>query len=256
MAATLGIPTYATQGTQRFCAGSGGLRNVVPIVAGQSFHLGGLQVLPVATPHDAPGSVCFVIHDGAECLGVCTDLGMPTQEVADALRTCNALVLEHNHDPDMLQRGPYSPALKRRIASPRGHLSNADGARLLGAARHVGLTRVLLAHLSEVNNTPELALQAARTVVDGADIELSIAPQHHPTGWLRPHRRQDASMHEVRRAARREPPTVVVSTSSPPEVMPERGAAPNSSPTPLQQRALERQLALFTAPARTPTARP
>lgn len=207
LAGTLGIPTYATTETQRFCSGFGGLRNVFPIRAGERFHLGGLAVLPVATPHDAPGSVCFVIDDADERLGVCTDLGMPTQEVADALAGCHALVLEFNHDPEMLRQGPYSPALKRRIGSPRGHLCNDDGARLLEMSRRADLSRVLLAHLSEVNNTPELAMAAARRVVDGDDVELAIAPQHHPTGWL------------LTRRARRhaaEPPAPLVEGASAP----------------------------------------
>lgn len=185
LAGALGIPTYATPETKRFCAGFGGLRNHVGIAPGESFRVGALNVLPVATPHDAPGSVCFVLDDGDERVGVCTDLGAPAESVGRALATCDSVLIELNHDLHMLRTGPYSPALKRRIAGPRGHLSNDDGARLVALALHAGLTRVILGHLSEVNNTPARALAAARPVVDGTGCDLGVAPQHHPTPWLR-----------------------------------------------------------------------
>lgn len=230
LAGSLGIPTYATEETKRFCAGFTGLKNHVPISSQRELKLGGLTVRPQATPHDAPGSVCFVIDDGDEVFGVCTDLGVPALPVARALSVCDALVLEHNHDAEMLRTGPYNLSLKRRIAGPRGHLSNVDGATLLGMAMGLSpgtLTRVLLAHLSEVNNTPALAMAAARPFVDGKDIELAIAPQHHPTGWLK-----------VRRT--RGKPTGPVA---------EMRVAAAAAPT--QHLALQRQLSLFT-----PTQRP
>lgn len=241
IAGTLGIPTHATELTKRFCSGFGGLRNVVPIAPGRRFEIGGLSVLPVATPHDAPGSVCFVVDDGEDRLGVCTDLGEATDDVAAALGTCDALVLELNHDREMLKNGPYSAALKRRIASPRGHLSNDDGARLLARAHHRGLTRVLLAHLSEVNNTPELALRAARPAIDGSDVELAIAPQHHPTGWLK---------------ARRARPRPTGELPAPPSasVVPAVVAAADPGAV-VGHTALERQLALFATTASSRTTR-
>jgi phosphoribosyl 1,2-cyclic phosphodiesterase len=233
LAGALHIPTYATEQTKRFCHGFGGLRNATLFSPGERFAVGGLSILPVATPHDAPGSVCFVLDDGEERLGVCTDLGAPTAPIAAALSTCHALVLEHNHDLDMLQRGPYSAALKRRIASTRGHLSNDDGARLLGMSSRGSLTRVLLAHLSEVNNTPALALAAARPVVD-PDVEVAIAPQHHPTGWLRARRARVA-------------PSAHGSTSA-------GAGAVTPSARADRHAALERQLALFaTTPKMTST---
>lgn len=239
VAGTLGIPTYATDETKRFCAGFTGLRNHIPISTQQSFKLGGLNVTPQATPHDAPGSVCFVIDDGDEAVGYCTDLGMPAAPVARALSVCDALVLEHNHDVEMLRNGPYTPALKRRIESPRGHLSNVQGAELLAAAMKLlpgRLTRVLLAHLSEVNNTPALALAAVRPVVDGMDIEVAIAPQHHPTGWLKARRARvspspSLAVHVTSSARHPIDPVVVV---APPKVTG-------------RHAAMERQLALFTA---------
>lgn len=231
LAGALGIPTYATEETRRFCSGFTGLRNHVPILSQAPFMLGGLTVTPQATPHDAPGSVCFVVDDGDEAVGYCTDLGVPAAPVARTLSACDALVVELNHDPEMLRKGPYSPALKRRIASPRGHLSNEEGAQLIAAAIKLSpgrLTRVLLAHLSEVNNTPALALAAARPIVDGMDIEVAIAPQHHPTGWLRARRKRSPS------ASPRAP-----SQEASPEIH-----------APARHAAMERQLALFATSPR------
>jgi phosphoribosyl 1,2-cyclic phosphodiesterase len=220
LAGSLGIETYATLETKRFCAGFGGLKNHVPISSPNELRLGGLTVRPQATPHDAPGSVCFVIEDGDHAFGICTDLGGPALPVARALSGCDSLVLESNHDKEMLRTGPYTTSLKRRIAGPRGHLSNDQGATLLEMIVRGSpgrLTRVLLAHLSEVNNTPALALAAARPVIDGKDVELTIAPQHHPTGWVK-----------VRRTGSRPPVPVAVARA------------------PARHAALARQLSLFS----------
>lgn len=250
VAGALGIPTYATDETKRFCAGFTGLRNHIAISTQQPFTLGGLTVTPQATPHDAPGSVCFVVDDGDEAVGYCTDLGTPAAPVARALSVCDALVLEHNHDVEMLRNGPYTPALKRRIESPRGHLSNAQGAELLRAAMTLGgnkLTRVLLAHLSEVNNTPALALAAARPVVDGMDVEVAIAPQHHPTGWLRARRRRTSPAIAVHAA-----PTETEAAFVAPALARAAGVAVPPAPVVgARHAAMERQLALFAAAQRS-----
>ena len=241
LAGTLAIPTHATEETKRFCAGFGGIKNHVPIASGRPFRVMSLEITPTATPHDAPGSVCFVLDDGDERVGVCTDLGMPTEAVALALSTCDALVLEHNHDAEMLRTGPYSTSLKRRIGGTRGHLSNDDGAKLLSMAFALGgkkLTRVLLAHLSEVNNTPRLALAAARPVLDGYDVELAIAPQHHPTGWLRA-RRQRAAATPIAVRVPANDVRAPVTTPTPPNL-------------PARHAARDRQLALFASTRTTP----
>jgi phosphoribosyl 1,2-cyclic phosphodiesterase len=225
VAGTFRIPTYASEGTKRFCMGWGGLRNHVVVNAGEPFAIAGLTIRPTATPHDAPGSVCYVVDDGEERFGIATDLGAPCERVASALSSCDALVVEHNHDADMLRTGPYTAHLKRRIAGPRGHLSNDDGTRLLAMAKRPHLTRVLLGHLSEVNNTPALAMESARKIIDGADIELACAPQHHPTGWLRVRRIRGGAKATANAVAQAEP-----------------RVAPAA---PAKHIALERQLSLF-----------
>jgi hypothetical protein len=164
---------------------------------------------------------------------------MPAGPVARALSVCDALVLEHNHDLEMLRNGPYTPALKRRIESPRGHLSNEQGAELLAAAMKLGghgrLTRVLLAHLSEVNNTPALALAAARPAVDGMDVEVAIAPQHHPTGWLKARRKRTSPALAVHAAP-----------SAHHDVAPPIARVVPPAPVVIgRHAAMERQLALF-----------
>lgn len=250
LAGALGIPSYATDGTKRFCARSGSLHNHALITPGTAFAIAGLAVLPLATPHDAPGSVCFVVDDGADRLGVCTDLGESPDAIADALATCQAVLIELNHDAEMLRTGPYPMHLKRRIASARGHLSNAEGASLLERARRPDWSRVLLGHLSEVNNTPALALAAARQVIDGGDVEVACAPQHHPTGWLR-----------VRRARREASP------SAPSPAVVARAVSAPASPVTTgsdglvvavarRHRALEAQLALFSTATATTHRRP
>lgn len=245
LAGALGIPTWATDATRRFCARFGALHNHAPIPAGGAFSVEGLRVQALPTSHDAPGSVCFLVDDGDERLGVCTDLGEADATIADGLASCQALLLELNHDPEMLRTGPYPAHLKRRIASARGHLSNAQGAALLAAARRPHLTRVLLAHLSEVNNTPALALAAARPVMDGADVEVACAPQHHPTGWLRVRRaRTNGAQLAERLNARVElsPAEVLAPTRDRPRAPPSAAAAPADKN---RHRALEAQLALF-----------
>lgn len=237
LAGALGVPTYATEATRRMCARFGALHNHAPVAPGASFAVAGLSVLALATSHDAPGSVCFVVDDGDERLGVCTDLGEPDAAIADALSSCQAVLVELNHDAEMLRAGPYPIHLKRRIASARGHLSNEQGAALLEQARRPHWSRVLLGHLSEVNNTPALALAAARPVLDGADIELACAPQHHPTGWLRVRRGRPSGVELAERLV-----APVVPPAAPP---PPIGVIPAG-----RHRALEAQLALFaTAPS-------
>ena len=236
LAGALGLPTYTTAETKRFTAAFGGIRNHVPVVAGTPFRVADLEIFPAATPHDAPGSVAYVVDNGDEVFGICTDLGAPAESVGAALARCHALVLEFNHDSKMLKDGPYSAALKRRIGSPRGHLNNMDAARLLELAARPHLTRVLLAHLSEVNNTPALALAAARSVIADPAIEVAIAPQHHPTGWL-----------AVRRAGVGRPAdSATVTARAPVAPLPPAAAALG-----VAHRARERQLALFSASTTT-----
>lgn len=162
----------------------GALSGLCEFAAGTTFEVGALRVTPFALPHDAAAPVGFIIDDGHARLGVATDLGQATSLAREQLRGCTALVIESNHDPDMLERGPYPWPLKRRIAGHLGHLSNGESAGLLGSLLHPGLRHVVLAHLSRTNNRPEIAVAAASATLTAAgasgDVGLSVGSQHQP----------------------------------------------------------------------------
>ena len=118
--------------------------------------------------------------DGAVKVGVATDLGSQTLDVLVGLADCDVVILESNHDSEMLVEGPYPLSVKQRVASPLGHLSNADAADLIRAVLHSGLRHLVLAHLSETNNDPAITLESARKALGrkGAGVEISLGWQH------------------------------------------------------------------------------
>ena len=138
--------------------------------------------LSFPTPHDAAGSVGWSIAGDGGRVVLCTDLGYVTPEVRQAVEGCDLLVCEANHDVDWVKSGPYSYALKQRILGDQGHLSNEAGAELAGFAAESGTRAVVLAHLSQTNNTPARAYEAAalRLLALGfdpeRDISLTVAP--------------------------------------------------------------------------------
>jgi phosphoribosyl 1,2-cyclic phosphodiesterase len=127
----------------------------------QRFSIGDLEIEPFGTSHDAREPCGFIIREDDLRLGYCTDTGIVSPQMHDLLRHCDGIVLESNHCPNMLQNGPYPESLKKRIRSKRGHLSNPDAAACL---RDFGkdVPKVVLAHLSEINNTPDKAIGSAR----------------------------------------------------------------------------------------------
>lgn len=156
-----GLPVYLSQGTlENLPSQVGQLASSHMFSCGSSFRIGDLTIRAFSIPHDASDPVGFVVeHEGAR-LGICTDLGAATQLVRARLQGCHALVLESNHDPHLLLSGPYPPHLKQRVSGRHGHLSNADSCALLRELYHEGLRSVVLAHLSEVNNSPAHVLEA------------------------------------------------------------------------------------------------
>ncbi|MCB2225145.1 MAG: MBL fold metallo-hydrolase [Desulfarculaceae bacterium] len=154
-----------------------------PMEAGSTFSLNGLEVHPFTVSHDAVDPVGLVISAGAARLGVCTDLGKVTGLVTQRLGGCGGLILEHNHDPEMLSSGSYPPWLKQRVRGPQGHLSNQEGAGLLAELCHAGLKQVLLAHISQQNNLPHLAEAAAKAALapGGHAPGLAAADQDQPS---------------------------------------------------------------------------
>ena len=144
--------------------------------------VGDILVKSFPTDHDVFGSVGYRIEVGGVALGVATDLGHIIEHVKTGLCGCRAAVIESNHDVDMLLRGPYPPELKQRILSRFGHLSNESGAAFARFLADNGAEKLLLAHISEINNTPELAKKASVCALgDVLDrIELAVAEPAEP----------------------------------------------------------------------------
>lgn len=158
------LPVYMTRGTLDNLPAKIGpsLRGVTVFETGKRFDIGDLAIFPFATSHDAGEPAGFIIENGGRRLGICTDLGVATNLVKVRLKGCQALVIEANHDVDRLHDGPYPWHLKQRIKSPHGHLSNVEACDLLEAVHHEQLHSVVLAHLSETNNHPDLVLESCR----------------------------------------------------------------------------------------------
>lgn len=150
---------------------------------GDILPLGDMVLSPFAVPHDANEPLQLVLGDGDVRLGLVTDLGSAPDAVAQALTGCRALLLECNHDEDLLRQGPYHPALKKRILGSHGHLSNAAAAGLLARCMHPGLQSVSAAHLSEHNNRPDLALSALKGVL-GDNSDIRVAHPKMGLDWL------------------------------------------------------------------------
>lgn len=147
------------------------------------FSVDDLRIEPFPVPHDAREPAQYVFGDGGRRLGVVTDAGASTVHIEATLNNCDALVLECNHDVDMLRNGPYPPMLKRRVAGRFGHLDNNAAAELLSKLDHRCLQHVVAAHLSEKNNTPALARRALAEVLGCEPEWIGVARQEEGFGW-------------------------------------------------------------------------
>ncbi len=155
------LPVFMTRGTlDHLPPEIGRLSSVSVFSTGKSFELGDLRIHAFATSHDARESAGFIIEHEGSRLGICTDLGTATKLVQVRLQGCQGLVLESNHDINRLMEGPYPWHLKQRIRSAHGHLSNDDSRQLLDDVYHEKMRFVVLAHLSETNNHPDLVLES------------------------------------------------------------------------------------------------
>jgi len=148
---------------------------------GEAFWLGAVQIAPVGISHDAEDPVAFVVQSAGFRFAQCTDLGQVTAEVRAALKGCHGMVLEFNHDVEMLWQCDYSWVLKNRIASSHGHLSNETAGALLADVIHSGLSHVVLGHISENSNSPEVALKVAARYVDPRMVKLCCANPYQRT---------------------------------------------------------------------------
>jgi len=180
-----GLPVFITPKTLDSASvahGLGRLNNVNCFRAGEELHFSKVSVQTVPSPHDGVDGVAFVVSSREKRLGILTDLGHVFKDLVPIMGTLDAVFLESNYDPEMLARGPYPAFLKRRIAGPRGHLSNVESAELLQSGSR--LKWACLAHLSNNNNDPGTALKTHRKVL-GESLPLFTASRYAATGVLR-----------------------------------------------------------------------
>lgn len=179
-------PVYLTHGTMLGSARVAGFdaarcRLLLP---DQPTTIDGLSVLPFPVPHDAREPVQFVFDDGRVRLGLLTDVGRATPHLIQTLGGLHALVLECNHDREMLASGAYPPMLKRRIGGDYGHLENQAAADILAAVDRGRLRTVVAAHLSQQNNRPELAQLALSRVLGCDPQDVRVADQSGGFAWI------------------------------------------------------------------------
>ena len=158
------------------------------IIPGESMQMGSFLVTPFNVPHDATENVGYQIEAEGITFCLITDAGSITEEIREYISRADYLVIEANHDIEMLTQGPYPPHLKKRIQSATGHLNNHDCAVAIAENMKEGLKHVWLCHLSEENNHPELARKTIETIlhqygiVAGKDFELEVLKRKTPTG--------------------------------------------------------------------------
>jgi phosphoribosyl 1,2-cyclic phosphodiesterase len=193
----LKIPVYMTGGTHqewRRCErdrrkDQSVLDRCEHFQAGRGFEIGDISVMPCTIPHDAADPVAFVFRAEGVKLGIVTDLGYMPASVMQHIRGCDFLMIESNHDLEMLRVGPYPWSVKQRVLSRLGHLSNDALAEFLTTDYDGGATYIVLAHLSEQNNHPEIARNAAERALAGQCNLLSnrllLAQQAEPLESIR-----------------------------------------------------------------------
>jgi phosphoribosyl 1,2-cyclic phosphodiesterase len=178
------LPVWLTYGTFSMLQVPSHLLPTTHLIDSHSpFPVADMEIEPFPVPHDAREPVQFVFGDGARRLGVLTDTGSSTAHIEATLSGCDALVLECNHDDEMLRNGSYPPGLKQRIAGRLGHMENRVAAALLARLDCSRLQHVIAAHLSEQNNSPGLAKDALASAL-GCDRDwIGVADQENGFGW-------------------------------------------------------------------------
>ncbi len=181
------LPVHLTYGTLQAIGGVPkvllGTEQIRVIDSHRAFSIGGLQVQPFPVPHDAREPVQYVFSDGHHRLGLLTDTGCSTPHIQTMLSGCDALVLECNHDEQMLAAGRYPPSLKARIAGRYGHLSNEAAASLLKSLDRSRLRQLVAAHLSRDNNSPALARNALASAIGCEQNWVEVADQEQGFDW-------------------------------------------------------------------------
>lgn len=193
MARKYGVPVYATAGTIDAIRSCGSLGKIDvslfrEVRADEKLVIKDLTVNPMRISHDAADPVAYRIGYGSRRVGICTDLGIYDDYTVECLRGMDALLIEANHDVNMLQVGPYPYYLKQRILGERGHLSNENSGKLLCRILHDKLQAIVLGHLSKENNLPELAYEAVRM-----EITMGDNPYSANDFWMQVALRSEAS---------------------------------------------------------------
>lgn len=171
------LPVYVTRATLdavRRYRDTGPIKRIRLFSAGDSISFGDVTVHTIPTPHDSVDGVAFVVEDNESRVGILTDLGHVFEGLRDVLRSLDAVVIESNYCPEMLETGPYPEHLKRRISGVGGHLSNHDAAMLIKETRSERLKWACLCHLSEENNRPDVARETHLEII-GKDFPIHIA---------------------------------------------------------------------------------
>lgn len=176
------LPVYLTAGTYKQSR-IGSVNRLHQINSHDSFEIMGVQIQPVPVPHDAREPCQFVLDDGAKRLGLLTDLGSVTPFIQQSYNNLDALLLECNHDLDMLASGPYPYALKQRIRGDYGHLSNVQAAELLKGVELHSVQHLVISHISEQNNSAELAVSEVVDAVGCSRDWLTVADQEQGFDW-------------------------------------------------------------------------
>ena len=183
LARKFGIPVWLTHGTLRGAGAALEGADLRFVEGYATFHIGDLCIDPFPVPHDAGEPAQFVFGDGARRLGVLTDAGMATAHIQTCLSGVDALALECNHDLDMLRASAYPPSVQDRISGRLGHLDNGAAARLLASLDCSSLQHVVAVHLSQKNNTPELARMALSGPLGCEPDWVAVADQFTGLDW-------------------------------------------------------------------------
>ena len=178
------IPIYANTKTWEAMIGSLGIineENIMVFEGYDMFQIGDIYVKPFAIPHDAVSPCGYSFIHGDNKISIATDIGYVSEEIKDNIKDSDLILLEANHDIELLKVGPYPYHLKRRVLSDKGHLSNEAAGNAIVEILNSKIKKVILGHLSQTNNYPELALRTVISVlqmngiIDGEDIEIDIA---------------------------------------------------------------------------------
>jgi phosphoribosyl 1,2-cyclic phosphodiesterase len=176
------LPVYLTAGTAKSVSLNKGVTCRV-IDPHKKFYVEDLEVSPVTVPHDAREPVQFVIRCQNQSVGVLTDLGSITPHVVESYRSCDGILLEANHDRDMLENGPYPYPLKQRVGGDWGHLNNGQAAELILRMEQSRLQHLVIGHISENNNNLDVVKQCIEPLA-GNGVQVHYARQAGGMGWL------------------------------------------------------------------------